>query len=164
MSEIDVKKLKYRPETKSYTIRDFYLSYIENLPSDPAYDRYRIDYKTYRAMVTDYFEWARDRIIEDGKSFKMPYMLGRLSVEKKKIKFNRKTSLPIDYKTTRETGKLTFNLNEHSNYYKYRFYWDKYACRTTFLKHYSLVMTRANKRRLAQIIINRERDYIGLWK
>lgn len=149
-------------KTKSYTIKDFYQYYIENL--EDGYDAYAIDYKTYRAMIEEYFKWIRDRLIEQGRTIKLPYRMGTLAIIKKKMKFGKKTSMPIDFRTSRETGKLTFFFNEHSNYYKYRFKWNKDSMLIKNRDCYQLVMTRANKRRLAQIIKNRERDYIGSYR
>ena len=90
---------------------------------------YDIDYNTYRAIVTDYFKHLQHQVIEEGKRIKLPYRLGTLQIIKSKPKYLDKRSLRIDYQATKQTGK------------------------------YQLVATRANKRRLAQIIKNRELDY-----
>ena len=56
--------------------------------------------------------------------------------------------------------KMIFHLNEHTNGFKYRAYWCKHNMLTTNKTHYQLVMTRDNKRHLAQILKNRVRDYV----
>ena len=77
----------------------------------------------------------------------------------KRPKYLDKRSLRIDYQATKQTGKLIFLLNEHSDMFKYRFMWSKVDMLATNKSKYQLVATRANKRTLAQIIKNREMDY-----
>lgn len=141
---------------QSYTIVDFYKPYMEFIG-----EQHPIDYPTFRAILEDYFKYIRDHIIENGNTFRMPYQLGKLNVRKYKPKNWKFPYITLDYKATREIGKPVFHINEHSDGYKYAFYWEKLTSLT--LKHrykYHLLMARANKRRLAQIIKNRERDYI----
>ena len=69
--------------TKAYTIKDFYNYYLSYISDNPLY---HIDYKTYRNILTDYFKFVRDEIIEEGKEFKMPCRLGTLFIIKHKPK------------------------------------------------------------------------------
>ena len=78
---------------------------------------------------------------------------------KSKPKHLDKRSLRIDYQATKETGKLIFLLNEHSDMFKYRFMWSKVDMMVSNKSKYQLVATRANKRRLAEIIKQKELDY-----
>ena len=105
--------------TKAYTIKDFYNYYLSYISDNPLY---HIDYKTYRNILTDYFKFVRDEIIEEGKEFKMPCRLGTLFIIKHKPKQWNKRSLRIDYHTSKMYNKMLFHLNEHSDGYKYRFY------------------------------------------
>lgn len=147
---------KSAKRTKSYTIASFYNDYLGSIEKDTVYD---IDYNTYRAIVTDYFKHLQHQVIEEGKRIKLPYRLGALQIIKSKPKYLDKRSLRIDYQATKQTGKLIFLLNEHSDMYKYRFLWSKTDVMVPNKSKYQLVATRANKRRLAQIIKNRELDY-----
>lgn len=147
---------KSAKRTKSYTIASFYNDYLGSIERDTVYD---IDYNTYRAIVTDYFKHLQHQVIEEGKRIKLPYRLGALQIIKSKPKYLDKRSLRIDYQATKQTGKLIFLLNEHSDMYKYRFLWSKTDVMVPNKSKYQLVATRANKRRLAQIIKNRELDY-----
>ena len=56
-------------ETKSYTIHNFYESYCKYVEDNPLY---QIDYKTFRSIVTDYFKYLRDELIENGKEIRLP--------------------------------------------------------------------------------------------
>lgn len=145
-------------QPKAYTIKNFYESYVNYIDND----LYMVDYKTFRNILTDYFKHIRDEIIEEGKTFKIPCRLGTLSIIKHKPKQWNGESLRIDFKTSQELGKIIYHLNEHSSGFKYRFHWSKIIMNTPNKIKYQLIVTRANKRRLAQIIKNGERDYIEI--
>lgn len=147
---------KSAKNTKSYTIASFYNDYLDSIERDTVYD---IDYIKYRNIVTDYFHHLRQKLIEEGKMIKLPYRMGNVQIIKSKPKHLDKRSLRIDYQATKQTGKLIFLLNEHSDMYKYRYHWEKIDMVVPNKSKYQLVATRANKRRLAQIIKNRELDY-----
>lgn len=143
-------------KTKSYTIASFYNDYLTNIEPNTVYD---VDYTRYRAIVTDYFQYLRQRLIEEGRRIKLPYRMGSVQIIKSRPKHLDKRSLRIDYQSTKQTGKLVLLLNEHSDYFKYRYYWNKEDMVVPNKSKYQLVATRANKRRLAQIIKNRELDF-----
>lgn len=147
---------KLADRTKAYTIASFYNNYLKDIESDTVYD---IDYNKYRAIVTDYFKYLQKQLIEEGKIIKLPYRMGTVQIIKKKPKYYDKRSLRIDYQATKQTGKLIFLLNEHSDEFKYRYLWSKTDIMVPNKSMYQLVATRANKRRLAVIIKNKELDY-----
>lgn len=148
-----------KKRTFAYTVKDFYKYYIDNLEENSPYE---VDYKTYRSILEDYFKYLRDEVIEEGNTIKIPGRLGQLSIIKQMPAHWNKNSLCVDFKATAEYGKTIYHLNEHSNGFKYRFRWNKTNLLIRNSAAYQLVMTRANKRRLAQIIKNRERDYVEL--
>ena len=143
-------------KTKSYTIASFYNDYLDSIERDTVYD---IDYTKYRNIVTDYFQHLRQKLIEEGKMIKLPYRMGNVQIIKSKPKHLDKRSLRIDYQATKKTGKLIFLLNEHSDMYKFRYWWNKIDMVVPNKNKYQLIATRSNKRRLAQIIKNKELDY-----
>lgn len=147
---------KSAKNTKSYTIASFYNDYLTNIEPDTVYD---IDYTKYRAIVTDYFMYLRQKLIEEGKMIKLPYRMGNVQIIKSKPKHLDKRSLRIDYQATKEYNKLILLTNEHSDYFKYRYWWNKVDMMVPNKSQYQLVATRANKRRLAQIIKNKELDF-----
>lgn len=147
---------------QAYTGIDFYNSYMEFVKGNPLYE---IEYKVFRAIIDDYFRYLRDELIENGKEIKLPCRMGTLQIVKHKPKTFSTTgrrSLRIDYGESKKLGKMVFHLNEHSGLFKYRFLWSKQVMLTHNKTKYQLVMTRDNKRRLAQIIKNHERDYIEI--
>lgn len=141
---------------KCYTIADFYLSYKDYIEKNTTYD---IDLKTFKGVVTDYFKYIRDQIMQESKEFKLPCRLGTLQIIKHQPKEYTGKSLRWDWKATRETGKPVYLLNEHSNFYKYRFHWSKQNCLLSNKSKYQFIASRANKRDLAKIIFSRSKDY-----
>ena len=88
--------------------------------------------------------------------------MGSLYVFKKKpIKYNF-TYLRVDFKATKDMNKTILHLNEHSDGYNYRFRWSKKDMMLKNSSLYELVMTRKNKRRLANAIKNEGKDYIEI--
>lgn len=146
-------------ETKSYTGKDFYKSYLNYIGDN---ELYYIDYKTFRAIINDYFKYLRDELLENGKELKLPCRMGTLQVVKHKPKEYTGKSLRIDYAESKKYDKVIYHLNEHSNGFKYRVHWNKQTMLTKNKTKYQLIMTRANKRRLAFIIKHRLRDYMEL--
>lgn len=147
---------KSAKRTKSYTIASFYNDYLNNIERDTVYD---IDYTKYRAIITDYFKYLQNQLIEEGKRVKLPYRMGTLQIIKSRPKHLDKRSLRIDYQATKQTGKLVLLLNEHSDMFKMRCWWNKTDMMVPNKSKYQLVLTRANKRRMAVIIKNRLIDY-----
>ena len=143
-------------ETKSYTGHDFYKSYMEYVEDNPLY---QVEYRVFRDIINDYFKYLRDELIENGKEVRLPCRMGTIQIVKHKPKEYTGKSLRIDYAESKKAGKIVYHLNEHSNYYKYRAYWNKQNMITPNKTKYQLVMTRDNKRHLAQIIKNHIRDY-----
>lgn len=144
---------------KSYTITDFYEFYLSQIERDTVYD---IDYKTYRHIVEDYFKYIVEEVMDNSREFKLPCRLGNLSIVKRQPKNFDNKSLRIDYHESKIYGKPIYFTNEHSNFFKFRFLWSKKDCLLTNKTKYQFIATRANKRRLAQIIKNREHDYVEI--
>lgn len=144
-------------DRKCYTIADYYISYKEYIEPDTQYD---VDLKTFKSIVTDYFKYIRDEVMYNCKEFKLPCRLGKLSIVKHQPKEFTGKSLRWDWKATKELGKPVYLLNEHSGFFKYRFYWSKKDCLLTNKSMYQFVACRQNKRDLCKIIKSRLRDYV----
>lgn len=150
------EKVKTADKTKSYTIPSFYNSYLDDIEQDTVYD---IPYQLYREIVTEYFQYLRDELIEHSKCVKLPYRMGTVQIVKHKPKYYNKRSLRIDYQATKQYNKLIFLTNEHSDFYKYRMHYNKTDVLVPNKTKYQLILTRANKRRLATIIKNQITDF-----
>lgn len=146
-------------------------------------------YKYYRKntpkqlLVTDKTEYLKiinlflkkfmSKIVYQSDELKLPLSLGKLAV--KKILFNPETELKrleninyqtnallTDWKMSKLYGKRIPYTNEHSNYNRFKFYWDKKTIRTENNGVYNFKPTRFWKRELSKEIITNKRDYFTL--
>jgi len=140
-----------------YTLLDMYKDYISNL-TDGEQSPFYISYDKYVAICSDYYIAIMDYILEEGGTYKMPYGMGLIRIAKHKIKFKKNKSIPIDWEMTFKNNKKIFCLNEHTDGFRYFFFWSKpNTIVNKFL--YRLVFTRQNKRRLANLIKVHKKDY-----
>lgn len=138
---------------KSATIIDMYKQYIKD-GSDVSYLR-------YKAILDCFNKIVLDKLLNASEGLKMPYGLGYIQIVKYKPKSMSPKSLSVDYKASAEYGKRIYHLNEHSDGYKFRLYWSKLPQTFPDRYRYQLSLVRANKRRLAQLIFNKQ-DYINI--
>lgn len=131
-----------------YVMKDFYEFYLKQIDKGSPY---QVDYDTFRDICEEFYKELMEYLF-DGGLYIMPYNLGELSINGKRPKKLDKTTLSIDWASTNEIGKKVYHINDHSNYYKFRFSWKKLGHNFKHKSDYRLVFTRANKRRLASII------------
>ena len=143
--------LKIRKNKHSYTIVDIYKAYTKQYDTN-------VPYFCFKAIMDMFNQNVKESILNRSEVFKMPYGLGYLAVTKYEPKTYTNKSLSIDYKSSKEEGKIIYYLNEHSNGYKFRLYWSKIP--KTFIDRYKyqLSLVRENKRYLAKLIFNKQ-DY-----
>lgn len=119
-----------------------------------------VDYSTYKGICADFNKKITKHILHDSGTFKLPHRLGEIRIQKKKMDFSMLNKLKVDWKRTKELGKRVFHLNDHTDNYRYKWYWKK---RTVIVKNksvYSFIPTRTNARALAQILLTTKQiDY-----
>lgn len=143
-----------RNKTDSHTYHSMYKYYKTNSP-------YKIEYSLYKRILDRMSQIIAEAVLDRSEGFKMPCGLGYIQVGKYQPKNYNSKSLSIDYKLTREYGKVIYHLNEHSNGYKYRLHWSKVPMTFADRYKYQLCLVRANKRKLAQLIFNKH-DYLNI--
>ncbi len=120
-----------------------------------------VDYGLYKRILTEMCRVILEHVLNRSEGFKMPYGLGFIQVGKYKPKSLTQKSLSVDYKASKEYDKIIYHLNEHSDGYKYRLYWSKIPRTFPDRYKYQLCFVRQNKRRLAQLIFNKQ-DYLDI--
>ena len=135
---------------KSITFRDLY----RTMPIE-------VDYGLYKRILEEMCRIILNAVLDSSDGFKMPFGLGFIQVGKYLPKALNDKSLSVDYKASREYDKRIYHLNEHSNGYKYRLYWSKIPRTFPDRYKYQLCFVRQNKRRLAQLIFNKQ-DYLDI--
>lgn len=136
-----------------YVIKDMYKEYIKDKDENSPY---HVEYSDFVDIITRYYKAQMEHIFNGGM-FIMPYGLGNISITKKKPKEFK--YLQIDWEATNRVGKIVHHMNDHTNYYKFKFQWSKINTRCLNKGCYSLTMTRDNKRHLAALIKGGNTDY-----
>lgn len=144
-----------------YTYKEIYKDYIKNKEKDSPY---YVEYSYFVELCNYFYKKVMSNMIKENKPFVFPFSLGTLSILKIKVKPSNLKTLPIDWKNTIKYGKKIYHLNEHSSGYKYVFSWKKKEKRFENKYFYRLIMTRDNKRWLADEIKNNKLDYFKLDK
>lgn len=137
---------------KSATIIDMYKAYSKDN---------NIDYYTFKQILEEFNNAIMDHMFNKSDIIRLPYGLGSIGIVKYKPRTFTEKSLSVDYKASAEYGKKIYHLNEHSNGYKFRLYWSKLPQTFPDRYRYQLSLVRANKRKLAQLIFNKQ-DYINI--
>ena len=149
------------------TTKDSYKFYKKNVS-----EKLQVDQKTYNAVIKLFLYKFMSKIVHNSEELKLPLALGKLSV--KKIKFNPERELNmienpnllstvmIDWKQSREHGKIIPFVNEHSDYARYKFYWTKKSFVFINKTLYSFKPIRYWKRELARCIKEDGRDYFSI--
>ena len=120
-----------------------------------------VDYSLYKRILDEMCNVILEYVLERSDGFKMPYGLGFIQIGKYRPKTFSQQSLSVDYKASKEYDKKIYHLNEHSDGYKYRLYWSKIPRTFPDRYKYQLGFIRKNKRKLAQLIFNKQ-DYIDI--
>ena len=123
--------------------------------------RVEISYELYKRILDEMCNVILEHVLNRSEGFKMPYGLGFIQVGKYRPKNLDVHSLSVDYKTSDMYGKRIYHLNEHSDGYKYRLYWSKIPRTFPDRYKYQLSFVRQNKRKLAQLIFNKQ-DYLDI--
>ena len=85
----------------------------------------------------------------EGKFIILPFNLGKFYIRKRK---NNYKHLKLDYQYYNTTGKIAYHLNEHSNKFHAKWFWEKISFRIPGNRIYSFIPSRQNKRALANIM------------
>lgn len=126
-----------------------------------------VNLPTYLDIANGFMKFLMEKVF-DGNEVPLPAKLGSLLIQGKYVKFRtdeegiRKNSLPVDWKETKdlwakceeckEKKQLIYHLNEHTDGIRYKFKWRYVHSRNRNVYLYVLVMSRANKRKLAKKI------------
>lgn len=143
-----------------YVMKDFYNFYVNETEDN---DLYETEYNDYVNIVNDFYKTMVDYVLLKSGKFILPFGLGDIFVIKRKVDLDYIDHKALDWKTTNQTGKRVYHLNEHTGGYKYFYHWDKSRSRLNKLYLYRFQLTRTNKRRLAKLVKSGKHDYFEKW-
>lgn len=150
--------MKPRSQNKiqvDYTLDDIYKYYIDTHPDEEMY----VDKKTFKKIIYMFNKKIMQAVLDDSETFKIPKRLGLLRIKKSKMSFKEGMSCKIDWDATRKYGKTIYHMNDHTNNYRYRFFWQKGTCNAVNKSAYCFEATRTEKRKLAYLLKNNITDY-----
>lgn len=170
-----------------YTYTDMYESYIKSIkdsymPLGTAFEDtdYALSCKEHNKILKDFHKLVFKKIVETNYIYKLPLRLGNHSVKKYKEEFYFDNEgnviqkyLAVDYVATKllwekdpeakEKRIKVFNLNEHTDGYRHRFFWEKKVnnmpSNVKGILAYNFSLCRDNKRYLSKTIKNNTTDY-----
>lgn len=94
-----------------------------------------ITYDNWKVIVYTFNESFREHILETGEKAKLPFGFGEFSINKKKRRKMKGgdgrefINLPVDWKKTKEKGKIIYNFNYHTEGYFFGWLWFKASAR-----------------------------------
>ena len=146
---------------------DMYKHYIETSDKEPGTNQ--VSYSDYCTVLNMFNKGISKAIMEDAYEFILPKRLGTIRIKKYKPKVRLDddgklitNNLAVDYKATNElwqnnpeakkAGKKVFHLNNHSDGYRYIWYYSTYRSNLPNKSLYRFIPTRTNKRELSRLI------------
>lgn len=131
------------------------VNYVAFCKSHPTV---KITYDDWKKVIYGFNEMFKEYILETGEKARFPHGFGEFSVVKKRRKEEfelngrRMINLYIDWKKTREKGKIIYNFNDHTNGYFFGWYWFKTTARMWFPDLWYFKPARSTSRLLAHYI------------
>lgn len=142
--------------------RDNYKSFCKKHPT------IKVSFDDWKNIVYSFNDSFREYILETGEKAKLPYGFGEFSVNKK-IRRKKKglndefVNLPVDWKKTKEKGKIIYNFNYHTEGYFFGWIWFKESARFKNSTLWYFKPTRTTSRLLSHYI-NADEKYQHLYK
>ena len=95
----------------------------------------KLTYDEWRIIIYTFNESFREYILETGDKAKLPAGFGEFSINRKRRRRfktcngEEKINLPVDWKRTKEKGKIIYNFNFHTEGFFYGWIWFKKTAR-----------------------------------
>lgn len=128
-----------------------------------------INFEDWKKIIYAFNEAFRDYILETGEKGRLPSGFGEFSINKKKrtpvkIKEGKEfINLPVDWKKTKEKGKIIYNFNFHTEGFFFGWKWFKSSARIKFNELWYFRANRISSRTLAHYL-KIEKNYQHLYK
>jgi hypothetical protein len=136
--------------------RENYKSFCKKHPS------IKLSFDEWKNIVYAFNEEFKDYILETGEKAKLPFGFGEFSINKKKRRKKKGlndefVNLPIDWKKTREKGKVIYNFNYHTEGYFFGWMWFKETARLRNTELWYFKPCRTTSRLLSHYINTNEK-------
>jgi hypothetical protein len=133
------------------------------------YPNINVPFDTWKKVIYSFNGLYKEHLLETGDREKLPQGLGQFAIIKKKrrkvVSHNGTDyiNLPIDWKKTKEKGKIIYNFNFHTEGYFFGWHWFK---ENATFRHADLWYFKACRfsSRLITEYINKDNKYQHLYK
>jgi len=94
-----------------------------------VYPEINLTFEEWYTILYMYSELVRDYILDTGRIFKFPNGVGEFSINRRKIakttnvNGKEKITLPINWKRSKEKGKRIYEMNYHTEGYRFAWSW-----------------------------------------
>ena len=128
-----------------------------------------ITFNEWKNIVYQYNEYFKNYILETGEKARLPFGFGEFSINKKKRKKMKTVdgkemvNLPVDWKRSREKGKIIYNFNYHTEGYFFGWMWFKESARIRNINLWYFKPSRTTSRLLSHYI-NTDEKYQHLYR
>lgn len=118
----------------------------------------KLTFDEWRNIIYSFNDSFKNYILETGESAKLPFGFGEFSINKKKrkkIKANNGRefiNLPIDWKKTKEKGKVIYNFNYHTEGFFFGWVWFKSTARLKNIDLWYFKPSRTTSRMLSHYL------------
>jgi nucleoid DNA-binding protein len=131
--------------------RENYKNFCKKHPS------INISFDEWVNIIYQYNENFRIYILETGDKAKLPYGFGEFSINKKKRRKKKGlqdefVNLPVDWKRTKEKGKIIYNFNYHTEGFFFGWMWFKESARIKNTKLWYFKPSRTTSRLLSHYL------------
>lgn len=112
------KKIDFRTGSKE-TYRDFCITHPD----------IKITFEDWHSIIYKYSTLVRDYILETGRIYKFPKGIGEFTINKRRVPKvidvdgREKITLPINWKKSKEKGKKIYEMNYHTEGYRFSWMW-----------------------------------------
>ena len=145
-------KIEWRSSSKE--------NYIDFCKKNPSI---KLTFDEWRNIIYSYSDSFKEYILETGEKAKLPFGFGEFSINKKKrrkVKSNGEKefiNLPVDWKKTKEKGKIIYNFNYHTEGFFFGWMWFKETTRLKNVDLWYFKPTRTTSRLLSHYIKTNEK-------
>jgi nucleoid DNA-binding protein len=123
----------------------------------------KLSFDEWRVIIYSFTDAFKEYILETGERARLPFGFGEFSINKKKrrkikgVDGKEFINLPIDWKKTKEKGKVIYNFNYHTEGYFFGWMWFKETARLKYLDLWYFKPSRVTSRLLSHYLKTNEK-------
>jgi nucleoid DNA-binding protein len=122
----------------------------------------KLTYDEWRNIIYSFNDAFKNYILETGEKAKLPFGFGEFSINKKKRRKlkglnDEFINLPVDWKKTKEKGKIIYNFNYHTEGFFFGWKWFKETARLKNADLWYFKPSRTTSRLLSHYIKTNEK-------